>query len=73
MLPHRPLCSYTYEFFSEWINAHVEDTMQLLRKPMVMTEFGRKLYTKDRKREIIETRDPVFHMAYRIFHENLQR
>lgn len=47
--------------------------MQLLRKPMVMTEFGRKLYTKDRKREIIETRDPVFHMAYRIFHENLQR
>lgn len=72
-LCHRVPHSYTYEFFSEWINAHVEDTMHLLRKPMVMTEFGRKLYTKDRKREIVETRDPVFNMAYRIFHENLER
>lgn len=65
--------SYTFEFFSEWINAHVEDTTELLQKPLVMTEFGKKMYTKDRKKEIIETRDPVYRTAYRIFLDNLKR
>ncbi len=71
--PTHPPNSYTFEFFSEWVNAHVDETTELLQKPLVMTEFGKKMYTKDRKKEIIETRDPVYRVAYRIFLDNMKR
>lgn len=59
------------EFPLEWIRQHERDTRAVLKKPLVLEEFGIEAENTDKSRK--ELRDPVFKDVYKEVMKNIAR